>query len=232
LGEGDESLGSIAESRALDVNTARILLGKVAVEAKGFVVLATVGRITVAITPAVLAIKAALTSISTTSAAMALLDSEVDMVLFSPSLSTVVTSTSIRLRVRDPRAVEAINEDFRRRSVQGSRSLPKSTRGSRVAHWVLATVLPVTVVVTAKSIVASISTTSSTTSIALRELSGNRRKTSASNVTVVNKVTVNACHLNTLCGTEVQRELEWSFNAIRETRINTREIAAAETSTR
>jgi hypothetical protein len=120
--------------------------------------------------------------------------SEVNVVLLGPSLATVVAAASIRLRVRDPRAVEAVNDGGRTtisRSlarVEGAGGLPSGALSNSVHDGELATVLPVTVVVAAESVVASRGhlsaelLTTSTTSIALREGDANRGEAGASTV--------------------------------------------------
>jgi len=61
-GEGDEALGVVIESRAVNKTTVRILGGEIATLAEVVVVLATVARIAVAVAPAIQANNVALTS--------------------------------------------------------------------------------------------------------------------------------------------------------------------------
>jgi len=207
LGEGNEAVGGVIEGRAVDGLLIGIAEGNRARRALGVVGLATVAGILVAVGPARLAIDAALTGVRLAGEADALtlvLDTNEDVVLLSPGLAAVVTAASVGLRIGDPRAVETVNDGGSLTgSVQGSGGLPVLTLLDSVVHGELATVLPVTVVVTAEVVVASggdggvRSEGDDTTGVALGELDVDRGEGAAGSVTVSDDVDTSATNLNT-----------------------------------
>jgi len=210
--EWDEALSLVNKARAIDNDAIGVALCVDAVVAQIVVNLATVRRITIAIGPASLADDVALTlvGISRYTNAIACATTiglvDIDVVLGSPRLAAVVTAASIRLRIGDPRAIETIDDGrgeggCRAASIQGASSLPRGALSESVSHGELATVLPVTVVVAAESIVASglrvrrERLAQETTSVALRELDANGRKESS--FTIGDDVRTSAARLNT-----------------------------------
>jgi len=120
--------------------------------------------------------------------------------LLSPGLAAVVTAASVRLRVRDPRAVKAVIDDASS-TISSLLGLPLGARA--VAHGELATVLPVLIVVAAVARVARVarSELELRTGVALRELRADgvdetvskgvdRVNALKSNVPVIGKLTV------------------------------------------
>jgi hypothetical protein len=75
------------------------------------------------------------------------------VVLLGPGQATIVAATSIRLRIIDPRAIETVNEN-RVALVLNRGVLPELALLNVVVDGVLATVLPVVIVITAKVVVA------------------------------------------------------------------------------
>jgi len=185
--EGNEAESLVNESRAVNDDAIGVATSEIAVLAELKISLATVGRIAVAIPPASFANDVAPTSPGPTSRviskslvthAVAVGASSiggVNVILLSPGLTTVVAATSIRLRIGDPRAVETVEDSIVGSSIEGTGGLPASALSQSVLHGELATVLPVTVVVAAESIIAGRGDsgtnllTKRTTSIALRE---------------------------------------------------------------
>jgi len=159
--DGDEALGIIHKGRAVDGTIGGIIgvtSGEDTVLAERLVVLATVGRVEIAVSPARLAFDVALAGIGGTSLTNAIARARSsavgpNVVLLSPGQATIVAATSIRLRIIDPRAIETVNEN-RVALVLNRGVLPELALLNVVVHGVLATVLPVVIVITAKVVVA------------------------------------------------------------------------------
>jgi len=181
----NETEGLVDKSRAIDLDAIGVAEGKDTVLAFSFIGLATVGGVTIAIIPASLAGDVALAmvfKVGVANAVSGVSGVEIDVVLIGPCSAAVVTATSIRLRITDPRAIEAVDDGNRCRRitgntlVKGTLGLPEITLSGSVTHGELATVLPIAIVVTAKVVIASRRDDSAkrltlgTTGIALREL--------------------------------------------------------------
>jgi len=160
--DGDEALGNIHKGRAVDGTIGGIIgvtSGEDTVLAERLVVLATVGWVEIAVSPACLAFDIALAGIGGASLSNAIARATsstagLNVVLLGPGQATIVTATSVRLRIIDPRTIETVNEDLVTK-VLNRGVLPELALLNVVVNRVLATVLPVVIVITAKVVVAS-----------------------------------------------------------------------------